>query len=54
MNYDNVPTTVFTPIEYGTVGLSEEDAFKTHGEANLDIWHTEFKPLEWGYDKMSH
>ena len=24
MNYENVPTTVFTPIEYGTVGLSEE------------------------------
>ena len=26
MDYTNVPTTVFTPLEYGTVGLSEEDA----------------------------
>lgn len=26
MNYNDVPTTVFTPIEYGTVGLSEEQA----------------------------
>uniref|UniRef100_A0A8C3QCQ5 thioredoxin-disulfide reductase (NADPH) n=1 Tax=Geospiza parvula TaxID=87175 RepID=A0A8C3QCQ5_GEOPR len=26
MDYDNVPTTVFTPLEYGCVGLSEEAA----------------------------
>jgi thioredoxin reductase (NADPH) len=26
MDYRNVPTTVFTPIEYGAVGYSEEDA----------------------------
>uniref|UniRef100_A0A8V1A5W4 thioredoxin-disulfide reductase (NADPH) n=1 Tax=Gallus gallus TaxID=9031 RepID=A0A8V1A5W4_CHICK len=26
MDYDNVPTTVFTPLEYGCVGLSEEKA----------------------------
>lgn len=31
-NYVNVPTTVFTPLEYGCVGLSEEDAFKEYGE----------------------
>lgn len=26
MDYINVPTTVFTPLEYGSCGLSEEDA----------------------------
>lgn len=26
MDYVNVPTTVFTPLEYGCCGLSEEDA----------------------------
>lgn len=26
MDYDNVATTVFTPLEYGCVGLSEEAA----------------------------
>jgi len=26
MDYVNVPTTVFTPIEYGCCGLSEVDA----------------------------
>jgi len=26
MDYFNVPTTVFTPLEYGCCGYSEEDA----------------------------
>jgi len=26
MDYVNVPTTVFTPLEYGTCGLDEETA----------------------------
>ena len=28
MNYKQIPTTVFTPLELGTVGYSEEDAKK--------------------------
>jgi pyruvate/2-oxoglutarate dehydrogenase complex dihydrolipoamide dehydrogenase (E3) component len=52
MNYDNVPTTVFTPLEYGTVGLSEEDATAKYGE-DLKVFHTSFKPLEWAFDKMT-
>jgi thioredoxin reductase (NADPH) len=32
MNYDLVPTTVFTPLEYGVIGLSEEDAIARLGE----------------------
>ena len=28
MDYVNVPTTVFTPLEYGTCGMTEEDAKK--------------------------
>lgn len=26
MNYKNIATTVFTPLEYGCIGYSEEDA----------------------------
>lgn len=26
MNYKGVPTTVFTPLEYGCCGLTEEEA----------------------------
>jgi thioredoxin reductase (NADPH) len=28
MDYSNVPTTIFTPLEYGSVGLSESAAIK--------------------------
>jgi len=45
-DYDNVATTVFTPLEYGTCGLSEEDAIKKHGEENIEVYHSNFTPLE--------
>mmetsp|Transcript_39547 Transcript_39547/g.55160 ORF Transcript_39547/g.55160 Transcript_39547/m.55160 type:complete len:87 (+) Transcript_39547:44-304(+) len=49
MDYINVPTTVFTPLEYGTIGYSEEAAIEKFGEPNLKIYHTLFKPLEWNF-----
>jgi len=47
MDYDQVPTTVFTPIEYGCVGLAEEDAIKQYGLENIEVFHQFFQPLEW-------
>lgn len=32
MDYRNVATTVFTPVEYGCVGYSHEDAIAKFGE----------------------
>ncbi|XP_061841908.1 thioredoxin reductase 2, mitochondrial-like [Nerophis lumbriciformis] len=46
MNYDNVATTVFTPLEYGCVGLSEEEAELKHGKDNIEVYHAFYKPLE--------
>ncbi|XP_058137831.1 thioredoxin reductase 2, mitochondrial isoform X4 [Dasypus novemcinctus] len=46
MDYDNVPTTVFTPLEYGCVGLSEEEAVARHGEEHIEVYHAYYKPLE--------
>lgn len=43
----NVPTTVFTPLEYGCIGLSEEDAISLKGEENIEVYHSPFQPLEW-------
>jgi len=51
MDYVNVPTTVFTPLEYGSCGLSEEDAKNKFGADNIKTYHLEFKPLEWAYYK---
>ncbi|KAF5284339.1 hypothetical protein FQA39_LY04632 [Lamprigera yunnana] len=46
MNYDNVATTVFTPLEYGCVGLSEEAAIKLHGADLIEVYHAYYKPTE--------
>jgi thioredoxin reductase (NADPH) len=46
MDYSLIPTTVFTPIEYGCVGLSEEEAIDKHNDT-LKIFHAYFQPLEW-------
>jgi len=47
MDYSKVATTVYTPLEYGAVGLSEEDAIKVYGAENIEVYHSYFKPLEW-------
>eukprot|EP01041_Mallomonas_annulata_P014288 gene14288-30397_t len=46
MNYDMVATTVFTPYEYGCVGLSEEDAIDRYGEDDIEVYLSEFSTLE--------
>lgn len=46
--YNTIPTTVFTPNEYGCVGLSEEAAIEKYGQDNLEVFHTYFKPYEKG------
>jgi thioredoxin reductase (NADPH) len=47
MDYQNICTTVFTPIEYACVGLSEDDAIEKYGHSNIEVYHREFLPLEW-------
>lgn len=37
MNYYNVATTIFTPIEYGSIGYSEENALIKFGEEFIDV-----------------
>lgn len=46
-DYVNVCTTVFTPLEYGCCGLSEEEAIEKYGEEDLEVFHQNFQPLEW-------
>lgn len=47
MVYKNIATTVFTPLEFGTVGLNEEEATSLHGPENIDVYLSQFQPLEW-------
>ena len=37
MDWDYIPTTVFTPTEYGCVGLSEEEAVQRYGAQNIEV-----------------
>lgn len=46
MDYENVATTVFTPLEYGCVGLSEETAVQRFGADNIEVYHAYYKPTE--------
>jgi len=46
-DYTNVPTTIFTPLEYGCIGLTEEAALAQYGEDDIEIYHGNFLPLEW-------
>ena len=47
MDYLNVPTTVFTPLEYSATGYSEEAAIDKFGEHSIEVYHRKFWPLEW-------
>jgi glutathione reductase (NADPH) len=43
VDYDNIPSAVFTTPEIGTVGLSEEAAQSRYG--SVDIYETRFRPM---------
>jgi len=43
VNYDQIPTAVFSTPELGTVGLSEHEARKRYGK--VDIYKSQFKPM---------
>ena len=38
---------MFTPLELGTVGLTEEEAVAMYGAESVDSYAAEFEPLEW-------
>merc|ERR1712054_206024 len=47
MDYTNVATTVFTPLEYGMVGLNSEEAEEKFGPDGYEAISKVVKPLEW-------
>lgn len=47
MVYKDVATTVFTPLELGTVGLTEEEAIASYGDKEVEVYSRTFHPLEW-------
>jgi len=47
MDYEKIATTVFTPLEYGMVGLNEEQCKSKYGEDGFVKITKNAKPLEW-------
>jgi len=54
MDYYAVPTTVFTPLEYGCIGYSEEEALEKFGPENIEVYHSNYWPLEWAVAHKPH
>jgi thioredoxin/glutathione reductase (selenoprotein) len=46
-DYDNIATTVFTPLEYGCVGLTEQQAIERFGADNIEVYIQFQTPFEW-------
>lgn len=45
MNYDNIPSVIFSHPPIGSVGLSEEKAVEKYGKDNIKIYKTVFKNM---------
>ena len=55
VNYDNIPTAIFSQPPIGTVGLSEEDARDRYGD-NIQVYKSEYKSMKFtlaGRDERS-
>lgn len=45
INYDNIATAVFSQPEACTVGLTEEEARRQHGEERIQVYRTRFRAM---------
>ncbi len=45
LDYDNIPTVIFSHPPIGSVGLSEEEAQEIHGVESVKVYTTRFTPM---------
>ena len=45
LDYDRIPSVVFSHPEVGTSGLTEPEAIKTYGKENIKIYHARFPAM---------
>lgn len=51
LEYEYIPTVVFSHPPIGTIGLTEEEAAKKYGTSNVKIYRSEFTPLYYAITK---
>ncbi|KAI0956695.1 hypothetical protein AcW1_005310 [Taiwanofungus camphoratus] len=54
LSYENVPTVVFSHPPIGTVGLTEPEARKKYGDANVKIYTSSFRALYFSMIPEAH
>ncbi len=45
LDYDLIPTVVFSHPPIGTIGMTQSAAIKAHGEAQIKVYHSSFTPM---------
>ncbi|MGL5743383.1 MAG: glutathione-disulfide reductase [Legionella sp.] len=45
LNYDNIPTVIFSHPPIGTVGFGEQEAIEQYGKEQIKIYQTRFTPM---------
>ena len=45
LDYENIPTVIFTHPPIGTVGLTEHEAIEKFGKENIKVYTTTFTPM---------
>lgn len=45
LNYDLIPSVVFSHPEVGTTGLTEPQAIERYGKENIKVYHTKFSAM---------
>ena len=45
LDYDLIPTVVFSHPTIGTVGLTEEQAREEYGDDNVKVYRSRFNPM---------
>jgi glutathione reductase (NADPH) len=48
LEYDRIPTVIFTHPPIGTVGLTEDEARATHGD-DIKVYETRFNPMAYAF-----
>jgi len=54
LDYSNIPSVVFAHPEVGTIGLSEPDARKKHGDDNIKVYTSNFTAMYYSMMDADH
>lgn len=52
LDYECIPTVIFSHPPCGTVGISEEDAVKKYGQENIKVYYSEFVSMYYSVMKI--